>query len=118
LEQLVELVDAMATPLDFRTYRQLDSQFHLAVASASRSPRLIEAEREIQRDLSHALILGGEEPIALSLESSNEQHARICSAIAANDPVRARTEMESHVRGTADMLVGLRLGMLRERARG
>jgi len=112
LESLAELVRAMKDDSPFASFRQLDAQFHLSLASASGSRRLLAAEREIQQDLSRALTLAGEEPTQLQKVASNEQHARICGLIGANDPVRARAEMESHVRGTADMLVGLRLGML------
>jgi DNA-binding FadR family transcriptional regulator len=112
LGQLARLVDQMAGEVEFQTYRQLDSQFHLGIASAARSRRLIEAEGAIQRDLSNALALGGEHPTALSLESANDQHARILAAIRTGKPERARSEMEAHVRGTADILIGLRLGMI------
>ena len=110
--QLAELVSWMAGDIAFGSFRQLDSRLHLGIASASRSRRLVEAESAIQRDLSNVLALGGSDPTAPSLESSNEQHARIVAAIKAHDHERAQSEMEAHVRGLEDILIGLRLGMI------
>lgn len=112
VRQLSELVIVMGKRIAFRRFRQLDTRFHLGIASASRSARLMEAEAAIQRDLGGALALAGEKPTKLSLESSNEQHLKIVAAIEAKDPDRARAETISHVRGTADILVGLRLGVI------
>lgn len=110
--QLRELEQEMRAARSFARYRQLDSQFHLGIASAARSRRLFEAENAVQRDLLAALGLAGDDPVELSLGPSNASHARIVDALAARDPERARREMETHVRGTADVLVGLRLGMM------
>lgn len=112
ITQLSELVSSMEGDVSFASFRQLDSRLHLGIASASRSRRLVEAESAIQRDLSNVLALGGSDPTAPSLASSNEQHARIVSAIKAHDEARARAEMEAHVRGLEDILIGLRLGMI------
>jgi DNA-binding FadR family transcriptional regulator len=112
VNQLAELVSAMEGDVSFAGFRQLDSRLHLGIASASRSRRLIEAESAIQRDLSCVLALGGSDPTAASLASSNHQHGRIVAAIEAEDQESARSEMESHVRGLEDILIGLRLGMI------
>jgi DNA-binding FadR family transcriptional regulator len=112
IEQLAALVKAMKGKTSFGRYRQLDGRFHLGVAAASRSQRLTEAEAVIQRDLLASLTLAGDDPTKLSLASSNDQHARVLAAIEAGDAETARAEMEAHVRGTADILIGLRLGMI------
>jgi len=46
------------------------------------------------------------------LHVSNEQHRALVDAIRARAATRARSVMEAHVQGTADFLVGLRLGKL------
>lgn len=112
VEQLDGLVREMRDADAFTRYRQLDSQFHLGIASASRSRRLLEAESAIQRDLLAALTLAGDEPVGLSLEPSNASHTRLVAALSVRDAVAARDEMVAHVRGTADVLVGLRLGVM------
>lgn len=110
LRALEGLVERMAELDVFPPYRRLDHRFHLAVASAARSPRLVTAETAIQADLAKLLRLIPES--AEMLHVSNEQHRELVAAIRARSGPRAREAMEAHVRGTADFLVGLRLGKL------
>jgi GntR family transcriptional regulator, transcriptional repressor for pyruvate dehydrogenase complex len=110
LDALHVLVEQMAALDSFPPYRRLDHRFHLAVASAARSPRLVAAETAIQSDLAKLLRLIPES--AEMLHVSNEQHRELLDAIRAQSTARARAVMEAHVRGTGDLLVGLRLGKL------
>jgi DNA-binding FadR family transcriptional regulator len=110
LESLRGLVEQMAALDSFPPYRRLDHRFHLAVASAARSPRLVAAETAIQSDLAKLLRLIPES--AEMLHVSNEQHRELLAAIRARSTAHARAAMEAHVRGTGDLLVGLRLGKL------
>ena len=112
LVALEGLVERMAGLDAFAPYRRLDHRFHLAVASAARSPRLVAAETAIQVDLAKLLRLIPES--AEMLHVSNEQHRELLAAIRAGAAARARGVMKTHVRGTADFLVGLRLGKLGE----
>lgn len=107
LEGLVERLAALDV---FAPYRRLDHRFHLTVAAAARSPRLVAAETAIQVDLAKLLRLIPES--AEMLHVSNEQHRELLAALRRRDPARARTVMETHIRGTGDFLVGLRLGKL------
>ncbi|HEY0415384.1 MAG TPA: FCD domain-containing protein [Gaiellaceae bacterium] len=107
---LQDLVERMAALDAFPPYRRLDHRFHLAVASAARSPRLVAAETTIQADLAKLLRLIPES--AEMLHVSNVQHRELLAALRARAVARARTVMEEHVRGTGDLLVGLRLGKL------
>jgi DNA-binding FadR family transcriptional regulator len=104
------LVERMAELDSFSPYRRLDHRFHLAVASAARSPRLVAAETAIQADLAKLLRLIPES--AEMLHVSNEQHRELLAAIEGRSAEEARAVMEAHVRGTGDFLVGLRLGKL------
>jgi DNA-binding FadR family transcriptional regulator len=110
LVALEGLVERMAGLDAFAPYRRLDHRFHLAVASAARSQRLVVAETAIQVDLAKLLRLIPES--AEMLHVSNEQHRELLAAIRDRAPARARAVMEAHVRGTGDFLVGLRLGKL------
>jgi DNA-binding FadR family transcriptional regulator len=110
LVALEALVERMAVLDSFPPYRRLDHRFHLTVASAARSPRLVAAETAIQADLAKLLRLIPES--AEMLHVSNEQHRELLAAIKARAAARARAVMEAHVRGTGDFLVGLRLGRL------
>jgi len=108
IEELRVLVEQMAAPPPFDEFRRADSRFHLAVASAARSPRLAAAELQVQADLAELLALIPHPPEALRL--SNGQHRAVLEAITRRQPEAARTSMERHAAGTGDFLVGLRLG--------
>jgi DNA-binding FadR family transcriptional regulator len=110
LVALESLVERMAELDSFPPYRRLDHRFHLAVASAARSPRLVMAETAIQVDLAKLLRLIPES--AEMLHVSNEQHRELLTAIRDRSAMRARGIMQAHVSGTGDLLVGLRLGKL------
>jgi DNA-binding GntR family transcriptional regulator len=70
----------------------------------------VAAETAIQVDLAKLLRLIPESPEMLHV--SNEQHRELLAALRDRDPAGARTVMETHIRGTGDFLVGLRLGKL------
>jgi DNA-binding FadR family transcriptional regulator len=110
LAELERLVQRLAELDAFAPYRRLDHRFHLTIAAAARSPRLVAAETAIQADLAKVLRLIPES--AEMLHVSNEQHRALLAAIRACDAARARAAMETHIRGTGDFLVGLRLGKL------
>jgi DNA-binding FadR family transcriptional regulator len=104
------LVADMAATEPWGAFRRADARFHLAVASAARSPRLVSAETVVQVELAELLSLIPHPPEAL--RHSNAQHSAIAEAIAARDPRLARERTEEHARGTGDFLVGLRLGQV------
>lgn len=110
LAVLEGLVEQMAELDAFTPYRRLDHRFHITVASAARSPRLVAAETAIQGDLAKLLRLIPES--AEMLHVSNDQHRELLAAIRAGAAAQARAVMETHIRGTGDFLVGLRLGKL------
>ena len=95
---------------DVSEFRRADARFHLAIAEASRSPRLGAAEAGIQTELADALALVPGPRLARAVSQAG--HAPIVDAIAARDPTAARTAMERHAEGTYDWIIGLRLGTL------
>jgi len=108
LDALSALIEEMASGGTFRRFRRADSRFHLTIASAASSPRLAAAEAALQGEIADLMALIPHPPLALRV--SNAQHQAILDALAGNDPNAARALTESHVRGTGDFLVGLRLG--------
>src|SRR5690242_2197240 len=88
LAALGVLVERMAALETFSPYRRLDHRFHIAIASAARSARLVAAETAIQADLAKLLRLIPES--AEMLHVSNEQHREILAAIRAADAERGR----------------------------
>jgi GntR family transcriptional regulator, transcriptional repressor for pyruvate dehydrogenase complex len=82
--------------------RIADSRLHLAVATLSGSPMLIEAVTRVQSSLDGLLSLAPELPGAV--EPSHRAHQAVVAAILAGDPLAARAEMEQHCDTTAALL--------------
>jgi GntR family transcriptional regulator, transcriptional repressor for pyruvate dehydrogenase complex len=86
-------------------HRQADSRLHLAIASLTGSPQLVDAVTSVQADLHDMLI--AIPVLGVNIEHSNRQHAEIVDAILRGDARRARRVMESHCDDTAALLRGL-----------
>jgi DNA-binding FadR family transcriptional regulator len=112
IEGLRALVAQMWDPIEFPEYRRADSCFHIAIASAARSPRLTAAEAQFQSEVSELTTLVPQ-TVKVSMRISNEQHEAMVDAIAARQPDIARRLVEEHVASTRDAFIGLRLGDLR-----
>jgi DNA-binding FadR family transcriptional regulator len=90
---------------DPATRRVADSRLHLAIAGASGSPSLAAAVADVQLALDR--LLAAIPVIKRNLDHSDDQHSRIVDAILAGDPAGARSLMEEHCDGTAELLLGL-----------
>lgn len=86
-------------------HRQADSLFHLAIASLTDSPLLIDAVTNVQIRLHD--MLGSIPVLDRNIDHSRQQHAAIAEAILAGDAARARRIMEGHCDDTAALLRGL-----------
>ena len=86
-------------------HRQADSRLHLALATLTGSPLLVEAVTAVQARLHDMLIAIPVLPV--NIEHSGEQHAAIVAAVLAGNGGRARREMERHCDDTAALLRGL-----------
>jgi GntR family transcriptional regulator, transcriptional repressor for pyruvate dehydrogenase complex len=95
---------------DFHAFRVADARFHLGVAEASGSARLLAAESRLQVELGE--VLSYTQGPELARQASQAGHAPLVSAIAEGDRARAREAMEAHAEATHDWVVGLRLGRL------
>ena len=106
LEPLDALVEAMDQVLDdFPAYRSLDVRFHIGLAEATGSQRLVTTSTEAQGAMSD-LILHIPHPSEV-LQWSNTQHARILEAIRDKDAAQATTCVADHLQGTEHILAGL-----------
>lgn len=105
LGALDELVERMAAPADFAAYRRADIRFHIGVAEAARSPRLVSEMTEIQGRMSGllALIAHPDEVLA----QSNAQHRKLVELLRDGDATKAAALMRQHIRGTEHILAGL-----------
>jgi GntR family transcriptional repressor for pyruvate dehydrogenase complex len=86
-------------------HRQADSLFHLAIASLSASPLLIDAVTNVQKNLHD--MLNAIPVLDRNIDHSRQQHSAIAEAILAGDAAKARRAMERHCDDTAALLRGL-----------
>jgi DNA-binding FadR family transcriptional regulator len=105
LDRLDELVETMAAASEFEDYGRSDVRFHISIAEASRSPRLIAAMTEVQGDMSSliSLIAHPEEVLA----RSNDQHRQLVKLLRKGDASRATDLIRDHIEGTEHILAGL-----------
>jgi GntR family transcriptional repressor for pyruvate dehydrogenase complex len=105
LDRLATLVERMAGAERFQDYRHADIRFHIGVAEAAGSPRLVKAMTEVQGQLSGliTLIAHPEEVLA----HSNEQHRRLLALLRRGDSSKAVQLMREHLEGTEHILAGL-----------
>ncbi|MDX6637559.1 MAG: hypothetical protein QOJ01_1070 [Solirubrobacterales bacterium] len=105
VERLDDVVQRMAEATDFEEYRRADIRFHISIAEAARSPRLVEAMTEVQGQMSDLISLIAHPEQVLT--HSNTQHERLVKLLAAGDATRAVVTMRQHIEGTEHILAGL-----------
>lgn len=103
---LDELVRQMEQRLDdFPAYRQADVRFHVALAEATGSPRLVTATTEAQGAMSDIINHIPHPPEVLAW--ANAQHARLIACLERHDSATAVRVMTDHLQGTEHVLAGL-----------
>jgi GntR family transcriptional repressor for pyruvate dehydrogenase complex len=106
VERLDELVERMAGQLDdFEEYRRTDIRFHIGIAEAARSPRLVGAMTEVQREMTELIALIPHPTEVLA--QANDQHRSLLKALRKGDGSRAMRLMREHTEGTEHILAGL-----------
>jgi GntR family transcriptional repressor for pyruvate dehydrogenase complex len=104
LEEYLDVIE-VATGEGWPAYRRADVQFHLAIAEAAGSPRLVAAMTEVQGEVTD--LLEHVTHPSRALHHANEQHGRIYEALRKRDAARAATCMREHIEGTKTMVEGL-----------
>jgi len=89
----------------FKVYRRADVRFHIGVAEACHSPRLVAAMTEVQGQMTD-LISRIAHPDEV-LTRSNEQHMRLVELLRGRDVAGAVHLMREHCAGTEHILAGL-----------
>jgi GntR family transcriptional regulator, transcriptional repressor for pyruvate dehydrogenase complex len=105
LARLREQIEVMRAPAPFATFRRADVFFHLGVAEATGSPRLLAAMTELQGQMSE-LIAHIAHPAPV-LEKSNAQHAELVELLERRDAWAAARLIREHLQGTERVLAGL-----------
>ncbi len=105
-DRLEELIEKMAGQLeDFDEYRFTDIRFHIGIAEAAHSPRLLSAMTDVQAQMSDLIDLIAHPPEVLV--AANEQHTRVVKALRKGDAAKAVRQMREHTEGTEHILAGL-----------
>jgi DNA-binding FadR family transcriptional regulator len=106
LQPLDDVVAAMDRLLDdYAGYRQADVRFHIGLAEATGSARLVAASTEAQGTMTDLIAYIAHPPEVLG--HANHQHGRLLSAIRARDAALAMRIMAEHLHGTEHVLAGL-----------
>jgi GntR family transcriptional repressor for pyruvate dehydrogenase complex len=102
---LLQAVREVREAPDTAAHRVADSRLHLAIATMSGSPMLIEAVTRAQAAL-HEL-LNAIPVLPRNIAHSNDQHDAIVAAVLGGDSEAARRQMEEHCDATSALLRGL-----------
>ena len=105
LVRLRDGVERMRDVHDFPSFRQADVFFHLGLAEAAGSTRLVAAMTEVQGAMSELIGHIAHPPEVL--ERSNLQHAKLIALVERGDAERAARLIRDHVQGTERVLAGL-----------
>ena len=106
LDRLDDLIAQMASQTDdFEEYRRTDVRFHIGLAEAAGSPRLVAAMTDTQAQMTDLIALIPHPPEVLA--RSNEQHGKIVKALRRGDGPRAVRLIREHTEGTEHILAGL-----------
>jgi len=102
LETLLTEMEATGT---FEPWSERDALFHLILADASGSRRLVEAVAGVRGEVYRLAKLGSvPKPV---VELSDREHREIVRAVASRRPARARDAMIRHVSSTGALWLGL-----------
>jgi DNA-binding FadR family transcriptional regulator len=105
LDRMRSCVERMREVSRFDAYRRADIRFHIAMAEATGSARLVSAMTEVQGDMSELIGLIAHPEAVLA--RSNAQHERLVSFLERGDTTRAVKCVREHLRGTEHILFGL-----------
>jgi GntR family transcriptional repressor for pyruvate dehydrogenase complex len=105
LGRLDALVERMSEVHDFDVYRRADIRFHIGLAEAAGSPRLVSAMTEVQARMSELITRIAHPPVLLT--HSNDQHGRLVRLVRRRETGSAVLLVREHLEGTEHILAGL-----------
>ena len=102
MERLIGQMDDRPT---FEAYRRADVRWHIALAEAARTARLVAAMTEVQGEMTQ-LIGRIAHPDAV-LKHANDDHRRVLACLRKGDGVGAVRVLRAHLAGTEHIIAGL-----------
>lgn len=103
LRELVE--ESHRTDVTPEEFRFADAELHRYITELSGSPRLVEAERSIQAQLTRVLRHATRPPNIVHL--AHQSHTPLLDALLAGDPELSRHELRAHAWSSVDLMIGV-----------
>ena len=103
--QMDDLIEQMEKRPDFESYRRADVRWHISVAEAAGTPRLVAEMTEVQGQMSELIALIAHPDMVLG--HSNEEHRRILACLREGDGLGAVKILRRHLLGTEHIIAGL-----------
>jgi DNA-binding FadR family transcriptional regulator len=100
-----EAIAQMEAHDEFEGYRRADVRFHIGLAEATGTPRMIAQMTEVQGEMSEIISLIAHPDMVLS--HSNDEHRRIVACVRDGDGIGAVRILRAHLAGTEHILAGL-----------
>jgi GntR family transcriptional regulator, transcriptional repressor for pyruvate dehydrogenase complex len=104
-DQMDRLVGEMEGAEDFGAYRRADVRFHIALAEATGTSRLVSAMTEVQGQMTELIALIAHPEAVLG--HANAEHARLVRCLRHQDGVGAVRILRAHLAGTEHIIAGL-----------
>jgi GntR family transcriptional repressor for pyruvate dehydrogenase complex len=97
-DRLDALVEEMDAPQLYADFRRADVRFHITIAEATGTPRLVAGATEVQGALSTLIdLIDHPDPV---MRRANEQHREIVACLRAGNGVGAVEVLRAHLAGT------------------
>jgi GntR family transcriptional regulator, transcriptional repressor for pyruvate dehydrogenase complex len=103
--QMDELIEEMDARPDFDAYRRADVRWHIALAEAAGTPRLVAQMTEVQGQMSELIALIAHPDTVLG--HSNDEHRRIVRSLRHHDGIAAVHCLRAHLLGAEHIIAGL-----------
>lgn len=97
LSALKSLVDAIDQPIDWKTYLRLDADFHIGIAAASASDRLLREQTAIEMETNGVVAAFTAIGIPCEPENLKRDHAELLQALFDRNSALAQDVVNRHV---------------------
>jgi DNA-binding FadR family transcriptional regulator len=103
--QMDELIEQMDERPDFDAYRRADVRWHIGLAEATGTPRLVAEMTEVQGQMSELIALIAHPDTVLG--HSNEEHRQMMACLRRGDGLATVKILRKHLLGTEHIIAGL-----------
>jgi GntR family transcriptional regulator, transcriptional repressor for pyruvate dehydrogenase complex len=104
LDSLDEAIERMGVATNFEDYRRADARFHIGMAEAAHSPRLVTLMTDLHGQLNEVFVPMSHPEERLA--RANNQHRRLVALLRRGPSVPAVLLMRQHLEQTEHLLIG------------